>query len=859
MAAKAGGGWAKPRIGVHTGTRETAQGNAAIAVTMMPEWLRFLAAFALVGLVLIGVERASFSLASVPVHLTIGPEAGILELDGSSLRISWANTDVSTGQASVAPTAAVFVHTSPLKREFQIDGTDSTNNFTEDSAYLMRIASSPYYHFQAAMRGNETYSEWRDVTARSLTTHVQLHPTSAVNGIQLAIPAHTPVEIMASLGRPETSAQILLLCGDIPCAEALIDRNDRFVVFHTLLADGSVGEERRVFFPNQQLPFLAEVVNDLARIALWSLAVIGLFVALQAAGVFLARVARKAGSTHTSHDHTPPPASDTSWRQVTTPGNRRFDWSIGIGKRRFTMRPSIIDIAAGMTICASLAFTLYIALGQYRGYPHILDASAYYFQAKIFASGRLAAPVPHTLSAFQGPFMIASDGRWFAQYAPMTSLLLAVGMLLHVPWLIEPLLGAAALWGIYRIGCLLFSSFEGWLALLLAALSPFYMFLAPSYLSHIPALFFAVYFLLGLLRFGQWQHSRDLLMAAACLGCLLLTRELSAAILGVVATPYVAYVHREVLRRRIAEKLPAVLAASAIFCLAVAVYLLYNWLQTGDAFTTPRILFSPGDRYGFGDDIGFYGRHTLAAGLVNLDQLLTILMIDLYGWPFYLTLAFVPCAFLRLFQRRNGRRIPTPMVKWDTLFLLLLCVLAAAQVGYFYHGIFLGPRYLFETLPFLLLLTARGVTALAATLAGFAGSITHKLSPIGRDATLILIARGSVGALLLALVACNLVYFMPRQLELHANFTGLPGYKPVDTQAVYAFHPNAAVIVTADWSVYNYVLWPLNDPDLHDSTIYAYAPSTGALAHVRAIYPTRTFYTMSVAPDGHVVFSRIAG
>lgn len=821
----------------------------------MPEWLRFVVALILVGLVLIGIEQASFSLTRIPIRLTISPHEGILELDGSSLHISWSNTNVGVGQASVAPNAAVFVHTSPLTREFQIDGTDSTNNFTEDSTYLRGIASSPYYRFQAAMRGDETYSAWRNITARKLASQDRLHPTSAANGIRLAFPSQTPVEIMASLERPETPAQILLLCANIPCAEALINRNDRLVVFHTLLADGSIGEERTTFFPNQQIPFLAEVTDDLARIALWSLALIGLLVALQTTGVVLIGLARHAGSTRTSREHLPP-TSESSWKKATGPGKRRHEWAFTVGKRRFTVRPSNIDIAAGVTMCASLAFTLYIALEQYRCYPHILDASAYYFQAKIFASGKLAAHVPRYLPAFQGPFMIASEGRWFTQYAPMTSLLLAVGMLIHAPWLIEPLLGAAALWGIYRIGCLLFSPFEGWLAMALAALSPFYIFLAPSYLSHIPALFFAVYFLLALLRFGQYQSSRDLLVAAACLGCLLLTRELTAAIIGVVATPYVAYVHREVLQRRIGDKLPAVLTASAIFCLAVSVYLLYNWLQTGDAFTTPRTLFSPGDRYGFGNDIGFYGRHTLAAGLVNLDQLLTTLMIDLYGWPFYLTLAFVPCTFLRLFQHRDNRTISTTAVRWDAFLLLLLCVLVAAQVGYFYHGIYLGPRYLYETLPLLLLLTARGITALVTSLAGFAGSLTRQS---GRGAAFDWLSRGLVGLVLLALLACNLVYFMPRQLELHTNFTGLPSYKPLDTQVVYAFHPDSAVIVTDSWSIYNYVLWPLNDPDLHGSTIYAYAPNTDVLAQVRAIYPTRTFYTMSVAPDGHVTFSRLDG
>ncbi len=49
----------------------------------------------------------------------------------------------------------------------------------------------------------------------------------------------------------------------------------------------------------------------------------------------------------------------------------------------------------------------------------------------------------------------------------------------------------------------------------------------------------------------------------------------------------------------------------------------YNALLTGNALISPRSLFFSGDHWGFGTGVGFYGQHTLAAGLVNLDELLT--------------------------------------------------------------------------------------------------------------------------------------------------------------------------------------------------------------------------------------------
>ncbi|HEX8035050.1 MAG TPA: hypothetical protein VF510_14430, partial [Ktedonobacterales bacterium] len=366
MEATAGDPRAQRRVGIDMREREAAQGHVRTTVRT-PEWLRFVGAYILVTLMLIGVERASFEVAHIPLHLTIGPNIGSLEIDGSKLLIPWANTNASGEQPPISPTAVVFVYTSAVRREFQIDGTDTTNNFTEDDTYLLHIANSPYYRFQAAMRGNASYSAWRDITAHTTTTQTRLHPTSTPSGIRLSFPSQATVEITASLGRPETSAQLLLLCTDIPCAEVLIDRNDRFVVFHTLLPDGSFDEERKAFFPNQQLPFLAEVINDLARTALWSLALLGLLAALQVSSVFLIRWARKLGpvriSSNRLHDRWA-----TSWRRLIVQSKRTYhqtaSLAIPLRRGRVPARANKLDIAAGMTILASFAFTLYIALAQ---------------------------------------------------------------------------------------------------------------------------------------------------------------------------------------------------------------------------------------------------------------------------------------------------------------------------------------------------------------------------------------------------------------------------------------------------------------------------------------------------------------
>ncbi|HEX5441062.1 MAG TPA: hypothetical protein VFW76_09265, partial [Ktedonobacterales bacterium] len=205
-----------------------------------------------------------------------------------------------------------------------------------------------------------------------------------------------------------------------------------------------------------------------------------------------------------------------------------------------------------------------------------------------------------------------------------------------------------------------------------------------------------------------------------------------------------------------------------------------------------------------------------------------------------LLLALLPLAFLR---RDAGTR-------WDIFCVLLLVLLVGAQAGYFYHGIYLGPRYLFETLPFLLLLTARGVMGLAATLT----RLGHAFGALQPTRTL---AMGIVGALLIALIACNLFYYTPRQAQIYQGYTGLPISMKVDAATLYGFHPDQAIVLTNNWFIYNYILWPLNDLNLQGETLYAYTSSPDVVRQLHAAYPNRTLYMAEVAPNGAVTFVRV--
>ena len=778
-----------------------------------PLWICAATGYSVALLLLLVLQQLSFVAMRIPLTISTSSASLRITVDGSTLGVA----------LPASPTEILFVRTDPALLEFQLDGTDSTNNFSEDISYIHSIENSPYYRFQAWMRDVESYSSWRDIQVRAAPSGRVLASTPVADtSVLLPLPAGNGV-VNASIERLEVPVEVVVFCGSKECGTIEVDRNDRFVQVQSLRADGSAGMTQKVYFPHDALPFFAEVIYLLIRTLIWSLLLLGLLVLLHVALLKLPGTLGRMSSGEASR------RLRAAVRKWTGEVARYVDaWDL---------------VAAAVSIVAG-AFTVWIALVEYHAEPHILDASAYIFQAKIFASGQLSAPVPANLSAFQGPFMVADQGRWFAQYAPGTSAILALGLLLHIPWLVEPVLGTCALFGIYKMGRLMFSPLEALLALLLGALSAFYLFLAASYLSHTIALFFGVYFLLALLYFDRRPRQRTLVVAAICAGGLLMTREISAVLVCGGSTLFLIGLHyRSWWRRRGEIARLAILPIGILVCFAV-LYLAYNAAQTGSPLLTPRAVFNPSDQYGFGQGIGFYGQHTLAAGLVNLDQLLTVLLIDLYGWPFYLTLALIPLAFLRRVR----------YLEWDLFCLAVASLLILAMVGYFYHGIYLGPRYLYDAVPFLLLLTARGMTALSGAMV----SLTGRLSPAIQPARLRSVAGYLVTALVVCLIGCNLLYYLPRQIAIFSNYTGLPITEPLRVTSIYGFHPNKAIVVTGDWYIYNYVLFPLNDPALQGQTLYAFASGSAAIAQLVEQYPGRRIYQLQVSPTGVVTFVEVA-
>ncbi len=823
------------------------------------QWLRYgrtryLVALLALFLILLGADALCYTVA-LPVE--IEAQQGTATLYVGSERIALG----AIGQ----PTQLEFAQQDPVIHEYQIDGSDSTNNKTLDTSYMHSIATSPYYQFQAWMRDLNGTSRWRNAQVW-VNGREQQSISWPANGSFIALPTSQSLRFSVQLQRPETPMTLYVVTRGGGIVTITLDRNDRQIQVSRFIP-GKIDDINPIttFFPVDVSPFAAMVLDTLIRITLWAIIVLVVVVVGEMGvaiilarikfrdnvgrGRFIASAAVTASNpqTDTSNvtdvDDTLVEGTDAMNRPL-----RGHFWPIRIlrsGGRRLTQAIHPVGLGA---LAGSLVFVAWIAAVQYNGEPHIFDASAYLFAAKMYALGHFSVPVPAAADRFPGPFMVQYSGQWFGQYAPGTALTLVPGVWLGVPWLVEPVLGTFALLGIGLIAARLYDRRVATVAVLLGTLSPFYSYLAASYLSHTVALCYFVWGTWALLRFAQGGASWNMPLAAALFGMAGLTRDLVAVLYVAIVLPGIMLLVWRDVRYNWRYWLVPLFAFFSMLCLFFAFNALFNTLLTGDPFVTPRSLFFAGDRWGFGQGVGFYGQHTLAAGFVNIDELLTILQIDLFGWPFYLTLAFLAIPFL---TRKH--------VGVDWFLLITATIMTGAYVGYFYHGIYLGPRYLFETLPFLLILTARGILTLTTT-AREAKQRIVKWVAIKKEQTLA--AQPGVSVLTIALVAalllCNIIYYMPRQIALHQNYSGLPAGYAINLPEIY--HPplHNAIVVTDNLGIYQMVLFPLNDPLLRGDVLYAVGSSDADYAELRRAFPGRTLYQLVIAPDGSVSYVKLA-
>ncbi|MFC2030341.1 glycosyltransferase family 39 protein [Chloroflexota bacterium] len=465
-------------------------------------------------------------------------------------------------------------------------------------------------------------------------------------------------------------------------------------------------------------------------------------------------------------------------------------------------------------VCA-LAFLLTAAASEFafERLPHLEDEVAYLFQARTLALGRLTVPSPSHPDSFWTPFVLDHEGQRFGKYPPGWPAILALGVLAGAPWWVNPLLSAVALYLVCRLGETLYDGRTGLLAAFLGMLSPLFLVLGGSFLSHLASLVWLLLFSLWFVWTAQGRSRWFALGSGLALGMAFMTRSLTAI---AFALPFLAYSLAQVIRRRQPHWLHYLVVALGAGTVALLLPL-YQWSVTGDPLLNPYLLWWPYDRLGFGSGIGAMpGGHSPYYAWINLKQDISRAATDVLGWP---ALSWLPLV-LGLVMRPRQRRDWVLLAPW-------LCLV----VAYLFYWIgsparLWGPRYYFEAFPGLWLLAAIGLLKLW----DWAASRQRWVRP-------------ALAAALVLLVAVNLIVNIPHRYREAHGFYGIlrSQFRPIEDAGLH----DALVIVYADrWLEYGALLAGMS-PTLDDDVVYVRGSGTEIDAEVIAEFPGRTVYYLS--------------
>lgn len=494
-------------------------------------------------------------------------------------------------------------------------------------------------------------------------------------------------------------------------------------------------------------------------------------------------------------------------------------------------------IALTLSLLA-IVITYLVSVRIFEHMPHIEDEMAYVWQAQAIAGGHLTVPTPPDHKSFLVPFVVDYQGQRFGKYPLGWPALLAVGERLGVPDLINPLLAGLAVWLTYLLGKRILGEAVGLLAAGLTITSPLFLMNSGSLLSHPFGLVLSAAFALAWIdAFGdhpsppaaatrRWLPT---ITAGLCLGVLALTRPLTALAVGLpfgIHALYLLVRSNWPTRRRL-------LALGAIALSLGGLIFAWQYAVTGDPFLNPYTLWWPYDIVGFGPGHGVMPQgHNLDLAYINTSFSLWVGEYDLFGWARFSYL-FLPFGLLALLpSRRSGRSLSRSGLLLASVIPSLVLIYMAYWIG---SSLF-GPRYYYECLYSLTLLSAAGIAYLAgwpvrpnAPRETYSG--VRKIPPLGMT------------ALLALLVATNLTLYTPLRV---GGMKGLYGVSRAQIQPFLSpeaqeFTPALIIVHPQEWTQYGALL-DLETPFLDTPFIFAYTRYPEADAELAKDFPGRKVF-----------------
>lgn len=465
----------------------------------------------------------------------------------------------------------------------------------------------------------------------------------------------------------------------------------------------------------------------------------------------------------------------------------------------------------------------------YEFHPHVPDEVVYLIHARYFAAGFLELPLPPVPAAFELDLISYQVDRWYVPVPPGWPAALAVGVALGAPWLVNPFLGAASIPLVHRFVKDLYGARTAGAVTVLLGLSPWFMFLNMSLMTHSFTLFagsIAAAYTGRRINGGGWGW---IAVAGAGLGLVALNRPLEGLVAaaglglwGLIGSGSKAPEATTDLRRSSMRRVSDVGTLAIVSAAVVGTTLPYNAHFTGDPLTFPIMQYADeiygagSNALGFGPDkgLGFGGLdpfpgHGVADVLVNSALNFFQINIELAGWG-------IGSALVLLLFLAGLRRWQRP----DLAMLGVVTLVAGAHALYWFSG---GPdfgaRYWYLALVPLVVLSARGLGALA-----------ERTDP------------GRVALAVIVLSFASLSVFGPwRASDKYREYRGMePGVRELAQEQGWG--PDDVVLVRGDRHPDYASAAILNPVDLRGpGPLYAWDRGPDVRRALRLAYPDRRF------------------
>jgi hypothetical protein len=281
-----------------------------------------------------------------------------------------------------------------------------------------------------------------------------------------------------------------------------------------------------------------------------------------------------------------------------------------------------------------------------------------------------------------------------------------------------------------------------------------------------------------------------------------------------------------------------VILVAVVTLLVGSLHFAWQYAVTGDPWLNPYTLWWEYDRVGFGPGVGVSASgHTLQIAWRNLKFSMNAGYSDLFGW-LKVSWLFLPLGFMAV--RREPRA-------W--LVALVFPMLVLLYMAYWIGAWVLGPRYYYEGLFSLTILTAAGITWLA-------GWPLEPDAPFPKFQGIRRYRPLAVTALVAILVVGNLVWYAPARIgSMHGLFgTSRQQLEPFEAQAIRQHTPALILVDTDRWRAYAGLL-ELANPVLDSPYIFIWSRGPRSDSNVMAAFPDRNVFYYD--PDQPSVFVKI--